>query len=65
MAKTKTKKTTKKTPAKKRARTKKGRFVGDDPTTPGNEAYEKSFVQKYWGPALALIIVIGVLILKG
>jgi len=61
MAKAKTKKTTKKAPAKKRARTSKGRFVADDPSTPSNEAYvtEKQPFNNKW---LVPILVVGVLI---
>ena len=61
MAKAKTKKNTKKAPAKKRARTSKGRFVSDDPSTPGNEAYvtEKQPFNNKW---LVPILVVGVLI---
>lgn len=61
MAKAKTKKTTKKAPARKRARTSKGRFVADDPSTPGNEAYvtEKQPFNNKW---LVPILVVGVLI---
>ena len=61
MAKAKTKKTTKKAPAKKRARTSKGKFVADDPSTPGNEAYvtEKQPFNNKW---LVPILVVGVLI---
>tara|TARA_R100000655_G_scaffold34408_1_gene67011 strand:- start:631 stop:837 length:207 start_codon:yes stop_codon:yes gene_type:complete len=61
MAKAKTKKTTKKAPARKRARTSKGRFVADDPSTPGNEAYvtEKQPFNNKW---LVSILVVGVLI---
>ena len=61
MAKAKTKKTTKKAPAKKRARNKLGHYIADDPGTPGNEAYvtEKQPFNNKW---LVSILVVGVLI---
>jgi len=61
MAKAKTKKTTKKAPAKKRARTSKGRFVADDPSTPENEAYvveKQPFSTKWLFGVIAVIFVL-------
>ncbi len=59
MAKAKAKKTT-----KKRARTSKGRFVADDPTTPGNEAYETSEWKKYVGIGLAILLVVILIVIN-
>ena len=64
MEKAKTKKTTKKAPAKKRARTSKGRFVADDPSTPGNEAYETSEWKKYVGIGLAILLVVILIVIN-
>ena len=68
MAKAKTKKTTKKAPAKKRARTSKGRFVADDPSTPGNEAYvteKQPFSTKWLVPVLVIGIIAVIFVLTG
>ncbi len=67
MAKAKTKKTTKKAPAKKRARNSKGHYVPDDPKTPHNEAYgEKPASKTRWLiPVLVILGVIAVLFITG
>ena len=68
MAKAKTKKTTKKAPARKRARTSKGRFVADDPSTPGNEAYvseKQPFNNKWLVPILVIGLIVALFVIQG
>ena len=68
MAKAKTKKTTKKAPARKRARTSKGRFVADDQSTTGNEAYvteKQPFSTKWLVPVLVIGVIAVIFVLTG
>ena len=54
-----TKKTTKKAPARKRARTKKWRFVADNPDTPHNEAWgEIPSMKKYIGIGSGVLLLV-------
>jgi len=63
MAKASTKKTTtKKAPLRKRARTKKGHYIADDPGTPENEAYEETpeetpSIKKYIGIGIGVLLI--------
>ena len=52
------KKTIKKEPLRKRARTKKGHYIADDPGTPNNEAYgEIPSIKKYIGIGIAVLLI--------
>ena len=53
-----TKKVPRPVPLRKRARTKQGHYIADDPGTPENEAYEETpSIKKYIGIGIGVLLI--------